>query len=155
MKKIILSFLLFLITYCSICFFYFPTVYGISDNHFTYQSNMNCLVSQKPDDAKLNIYSKRALIYERKSRIVLYEKNMNEICPMASTTKIMTAIVVIENSNLNDIVTVSKKAAKTSGSRLGLKTGDKIKLLDLLYGLLLPSGNDAAYALAEHTRWFF
>ena len=80
---------------------------------------------------------------------------MDEICPMASTTKIMTAIVVIENSNLNDIVTVSKKAAKTGGSRLGLKTGDKIKLLDLLYGLLLPSGNDAAYALAEHTRWFF
>lgn len=116
---------------------------------------MNRLVSEKPDNAKLNIYSKRALIYERKSGIVLYEKNMDEICPMASTTKIMTAIVVIENSNLNDIVTVSKKAAKTSGSRLGLKTGDKIKLLDLLYGLLLPSGNDAAYALAEHTRWFF
>ena len=86
---------------------------------------------------------------------VIHEKNMDEICPMASTTKIMTAIVVIENSNLNDIVTVSKKAAKTSGSRLGLKPGDKIKLLDLLYGLLLPSGNDAAYALAEHTRWFF
>ena len=61
---------------------------------------------------------------------------------MASTTKIMTAIIVLENSNLNNIVEVSKKAANTGGSRLGLKTGDKITIRDLLYGLLLCSGND-------------
>lgn len=59
---------------------------------------------------------------------------------MASTTKIMTAIVVLENSELNDVVTISKKAAGTGGSRLGLRTNDKITVHDLLYGLMLKSG---------------
>ena len=68
---------------------------------------------------------------------------------MASTTKIMTAIIVIENSNLDDIVTISQKAAGTGGSRLGLHVNDKISIRDLLYGLLLCSGNDSAVALAE------
>ena len=62
----------------------------------------------------------------------------------------MTCIIVLENGNLNDIVEVSKKSAGTGGSRLGLKTGDKITVKDLLYGLMLCSGNDAAVALAEH-----
>lgn len=66
-------------------------------------------------------------------------KAENEKRPMASTTKIMTAIVVLENANLNDIVTVSKKAAGTGGSRLGLKSGDKISINNLLYGLLMVS----------------
>lgn len=69
---------------------------------------------------------------------------------MASTTKIMTAIIVIEKSNLDDIVTISRKAAGTGGSRLGLHAEDKISVHDLLYGLLLCSGNDAAVALAEY-----
>ena len=68
---------------------------------------------------------------------------------MASTTKIMTATIIIENCNLEETVEVSKKAANTGGSRLGLKTGDKITIKDLLYGLMLRSGNDAAVALAE------
>ena len=70
---------------------------------------------------------------------------------MASTTKIITAIVVIENANLEEITTVSPKAAGTGGSRLGLHTNDKISIINLLYGLLLCSGNDAAVALAEFT----
>ena len=69
---------------------------------------------------------------------------------MASTTKIMTCIVVLENANLNDEVSVSSKAAGTGGSRLGLKKDNKITINDLLYGLMLRSGNDAAVALAEH-----
>ena len=69
---------------------------------------------------------------------------------MASTTKIMTAIVVIENADLNKTVEISKKSASTGGSRLGLKTGDKITINHLLYGLMLRSGNDAAVALAEN-----
>ena len=68
---------------------------------------------------------------------------------MASTTKIMTATIIIENCDLSKTIEVSKKAASTGGSRLGLKTGDKITIRDLLYGLLLRSGNDAAVALAE------
>ena len=62
----------------------------------------------------------------------------------------MTSIVVLENANLSDVVTVDKKAAGTGGSRLGLSTNDKITVHDLLYGLMLRSGNDAAVALAIH-----
>ena len=68
---------------------------------------------------------------------------------MASTTKIMTATIIIENCNLEETVEVSKEAANTGGYRHGLKTGDKISIKDLLYGLMLRSGNDAAVALAE------
>ena len=96
------------------------------------------------------INSKAAIIYDRTSGSVLFGKSENEKRKMASTTKILTALVVLENSNLDDIVTVSSKAAGTGGSRLGLKTNDKISVRDLLYGLMLCSGNDAAVALAEH-----
>lgn len=105
-------------------------------------------VSKNTEELKLN--SKIDLIFDRNSKTILYEKNGLKQVPMASTTKIMTAIVVLENANLDDIVTISKKAAGTGGSRLGLKTNDKITVHDLLYGLMLKSGNDAAVALAEH-----
>ena len=105
-------------------------------------------VSKNTEELKLN--SKIGLIFDRNSKTILYEKNGLKQVPMASTTKIMTAIVVLENANLDDIVTISKKAAGTGGSRLGLKTKDKITVHDLLYGLMLKSGNDAAVALAEH-----
>ena len=68
---------------------------------------------------------------------ILYEKNGLKQVPMASTTKILTSIVILENANLQDIVTIDKKAAGTGGSRLGLKVNDKITVHDLLYGLML------------------
>jgi len=89
-------------------------------------------------------------VYDRCSGRIILGKDENKKSAMASTTKIMTAIVVIENSNLDDVVEVSVKAACTGGSRLGLRQGDKISVRDLLYGLMLKSGNDAAVALAEH-----
>lgn len=100
------------------------------------------------NEPKLN--SRVALVYDRSSGRVLYKKNGNKQTPMASTTKIMTAIVVMENSNLSDIVTIDSKSAGTGGSRLGLKKNDKITVNDLLYGLMLRSGNDSAVALAIH-----
>lgn len=105
-------------------------------------------VAKTTEEPKLN--ARVGLIFDRNSKTILYEKNGLKQVPMASTTKIMTAIVVLENSNLNDIVTISKKAAGTGGSRLGLKINDKITVHDLLFGLMLKSGNDAAVALAEH-----
>ena len=96
------------------------------------------------------INSRAAIVYDRTSGSILFGKNENEQRKMASTTKIMTAIIVLENANLNDIVTVSAKAAGTGGSRLGLHKNDKISVLNLLYGLMLCSGNDAAVALAEY-----
>lgn len=96
------------------------------------------------------ISSRSAVVIDRESKMVLYEKNSNSKRAMASTTKIMTAIITLENGNLSDKVTVSQKAGLTGGSRLGLKSKDQISLKDLLYGLMLCSGNDAAVAIAEH-----
>lgn len=105
-------------------------------------------VSIQKTEPKLN--SRIAVIYDRASGKVMYGKNENKQTPMASTTKILTAVVAIENSNLTDIVTIDSKAAGTGGSRLGLKKNDKITVHDLLYGLMLCSGNDAAVALANY-----
>lgn len=95
------------------------------------------------------VNSRSCVVLDRNSNMILYGKNEKNQVKMASTTKIMTAIVVIENTSLDKTVEVSKKAAGTGGSRLGLKTGDKITIRDLLYGLMLCSGNDAAVCLAE------
>lgn len=94
------------------------------------------------DEPKLN--SKCAVVLDRDSKEILFGKNENKRVPMASTTKIMTAIVLMDNLEKNDLslntqVEVCKKAASINGSRLGLKTGDKITINDLLYGLMLCS----------------
>ena len=100
----------------------------------------------KPPD----VNSRSCVVIDRNTNTILYGKNEKEKRKMASTTKIMTATIIIENFNLNETIEISKKAAGTGGSRLGLKTGDKITINDLLYGLMLRSGNDAAVALAEY-----
>lgn len=110
----------------------------------TVQTSTNAMT----EEPKLN--AKIGLIFDRASKTILYEKNGLKQVPMASTTKIMTAIVVLENADLTDVVTIDKKAAGTGGSRLGLKVNDKITVHDLLYGLMLKSGNDTAVALAMH-----
>lgn len=96
------------------------------------------------------INARAAIIYDRSTKQIIWGKNEMEKRAMASTTKIMTAIVVLEDANLDDVVTISKKAAGTGGSRLKIRAEDKITVRDLLYGLMLRSGNDAAVALAEH-----
>ena len=108
-------------------------------------------IETNSNDPQLPTINSRAyVVIDRKSNTILVGKNENQKKKMASTTKIMTALVVIEHVNLSDIVEISKKAASTGGSRLGLKTGDKITISDLLYGLMMRSGNDAAVALAEY-----
>lgn len=104
--------------------------------------------SNKINNPELN--ARIALIYDRASGRIIYEKNGNKQTPMASTTKILTAIVTLENADLKETVTIESKAAGIGGSRLGLKKNDKITVNDLLYGLMLRSGNDAAVALAIH-----
>ncbi len=86
------------------------------------------------------------------SKEVAYQKNLYKKMYPASTTKIMTAYLAITQSDLEDEVTVSEHAVDQSAdsSVCGLKAGDRIKMKDLLYGLILPSGNDAAVAIAEH-----
>ena len=97
------------------------------------------------------INSRRYAIYDRLSGRCIYGEDENKQTAMASTTKIMSIIIVVENCKLDEVVTVTSKAAGTGGSRLGLHTDDKITVNDLLYGLMLRSGNDAAVALAIHT----
>ena len=94
--------------------------------------------------------SRRYVVYDRISKTIIMGKDENVKSAMASTTKVMTATIVLENTSLDEEVTVSGKAGGTGGSRLGVKKGDKITVNDLLYGLMLRSGNDAAVALAEY-----
>jgi D-alanyl-D-alanine carboxypeptidase (penicillin-binding protein 5/6) len=107
------------------------------------------IITVSSSDFEPEIYSKRAIVFERNSKTILYNKNAYEQCKMASTTKIMTCILILENCDLSSIVSVSSKSGNTSGSRLGLHENDSITVNDLLYGLMLCSGNDAAVALAE------
>lgn len=102
-------------------------------------------------NTKPTINSRRYAIYDRLSGRCIYGKDENKQTAMASTTKIMTAIIVVENCKLEDVVTITAKAAGTGGSTLGINKDDKITVNDLLYGLMLRSGNDAAVALAIHT----
>ncbi len=103
------------------------------------------LGSELPD-----VKAKGALLMEVESGRVLFEKNSHESLPMASTTKIMTCIVALENSNLDDVVTVSKRACCAPPVKLKLQIGEKQRLGDLLYSLMLESHNDTAVAIAEH-----
>lgn len=113
--------------------------------------NLEEIIQASNENVEEPILNSRAgIIYERKTGLILFGKNENEKRAMASTTKIMTAIVVLENANLSEVIEISRKAAGTGGSRLGLSAGDKISINDLLYGLMLCSGNDAAVALAEN-----
>ncbi len=105
--------------------------------------------SSNSSSKTIDLNSRSCVVIDRLSQTILYGKNEKNKVKMASTTKIMTAIVVLENTSLDKTVQASKKAAGTGGSRLGLKTGDKITIRDLLYGLMLCSGNDAAVCLAE------
>lgn len=92
--------------------------------------------------------AKSAVLLDGKSGAVLYEKNAYTRLPMASTTKIMTALTVINYANIDHIITIDQKASKIEGSSIYLKAGEKLSVIDLLYGLMLESGNDAATALA-------
>ncbi len=107
--------------------------------------------TEKKGTTKPTINSRRYVIYDRASKLPIYGKDENKQTAMASTTKILTAIITLEKcENLNQEVIIENKAANVGGSKLGLKSGDKLTVNDLLYGLLLRSGNDTAVALALH-----
>lgn len=96
------------------------------------------------------INARSALVMDYETGTILFEKNAYRKRPMASTTKIMTAIIAIENTELDDDVLISGKAANMGGSVMGLKKDAIVKMSELLHGLLICSGNDAAVAIAEH-----
>ncbi len=96
------------------------------------------------------VKSKGAVLIEQESKRILYGKEEKTPLPMASTTKVMTCIVALEKGNLDDLVTVSSRAASAPPVKLHLKVGEKQRLGDLLYSLMLESHNDTAIAVAEH-----
>ena len=110
----------------------------------TYKSSKNSGFTKK-------ISAKASVLYEPTNNIFIYEKNADEKLPMASTTKIMTAMVVVNHCDINDIVIIGPESVGIEGSSAYLKDGDEYTVLELLYALLLQSANDAATALAYYT----
>lgn len=103
-------------------------------------------VIQEPE----NINATGAILVEKESMRVLWERNSEVPLPMASTTKIMTCILALEQGSLDDVVTASKRAAAAPKVKMYLRPGENQTLEDLLYALMLQSSNDAAIAIAEH-----
>ncbi|RXI53541.1 D-alanyl-D-alanine carboxypeptidase [Clostridium tetani] len=128
MKKNILSFLIFFLSFV-----------------FINSATINAKTSKPP-----SVSADGAILMDAQTGKILYEKNINKPYPPASTTKIMTALLTLENCNLDDEVTVGKKPPLADGSKIFIHEGEKLKVKDLLYALLLESANDAAEALAEH-----
>lgn len=95
--------------------------------------------------------AKAMCVLDKDSKRILYAKNQNESLPMASTTKVVTAITVLENcKDLNQTITINKNAVGVEGTSIYLRQDEQISVIDLLYGLMLRSGNDSATALAYH-----
>ena len=110
-----------------------------------------CVVTDSQDgDTSMN--AEAGALFNVTDRSVVYSKNTFERLDPASTTKVMTAIIALEEGNLSDQVTVTEDAVITEAgaSLCGIKPGDVITMQDLLYGLMMPSGNDAANAIAVH-----
>lgn len=91
-----------------------------------------------------------SILVDTDSNRILYSKNINEVRSVASISKIMTAIVAIESNKLDKVVTIDESVLKAYGSGIYIKVGEKLTLKDLLYGLMLRSGNDAALAIADY-----
>lgn len=100
---------------------------------------------------KNDISAKSAVLIEADSGLVVFEKNKDLLLPMASTTKIMSAIVAIEECPLDKIITIPAEATNIEGSSIYLKEGESLSVRELLYALLLESANDSAVALAYAT----
>ncbi|PRR78823.1 D-alanyl-D-alanine carboxypeptidase DacB precursor [Clostridium liquoris] len=100
-------------------------------------------------EKRLVVNARAYIALDANSKIVLTEKNSDVIMPMASTTKIITALVALKYGRLDQEVEISQRAAAIHGSTVGYKKGEKITIKELLFGLMLRSGNDAAIAIAE------
>lgn len=112
---------------------------------------LHCFAKEEErTEIKLELYAQSAVLMDADSGRVLYGKNENQIMPMASTTKIMTCIVALENANMEDFVKVSSYAAGMPKVKLTMQEGEYYRLGDLLYSLMLESHNDSAVAIAEH-----
>ncbi|MGN8647112.1 D-alanyl-D-alanine carboxypeptidase family protein [Gracilibacillus sp. HCP3S3_G5_1] len=107
-------------------------------------------IPQTEIKANVEVSAESAILMDQETGRVLYEKNADNPTLIASITKILTAIIAIESGELDEYVKISDNAISVEGSSIYLKKEDKITLEDLVYGLMLRSGNDAAIAISEH-----
>ena len=119
-------------------------------NEFGYPLRTSLEEGSEIQEKKLQLYAKAAVLLDADSKRILYGKDEDVELPMASTTKIMTCIVALENGRLDDVVTVSSYAASQPEVRLGIRKGEQYVLRDLIYAMMLTSYNDCAVAIAEH-----
>lgn len=118
-----------------------------------YGSALSSALRAVPDavpDEELTLYAKAAVLMDADSGRILYEKNGTAVMPMASTTKIMTCILALENGDPEDYAEASSYAAGMPKVHLGVRAGEYFRLTDLLYSLMLESHNDSAVIIAEH-----
>ncbi|MDR0382133.1 MAG: D-alanyl-D-alanine carboxypeptidase [Oscillospiraceae bacterium] len=124
-------------------------------NNFARLCALACVLSlvfvSAPPVAALDVSAESAVLYDADGDEFLYEKNADARMLIASTTKIMTALVVLEWCDLEEVVTVPASCVGVEGSSMSLEEGEQLTVRELLYGLMLLSGNDAAAALAVHT----
>ncbi len=128
-----------------------PTIsQTVSSNPVTQLPSLAPIPKLQPNTV-FDVRAESALIYDVKTGTVLYEKSGHQIRPMVSTVKIISGLLIVEKGGLDQTVTVSKNAAAQGGSRMNLVSGDELSRKNLLLGMFLNSGNDAAVALAEAT----
>lgn len=101
-------------------------------------------------DAEISVEARAAILIEAQTGRVLFEQNADERLPMASTTKIMTALIAVEHCEMDEIVTAGPNASGVEGTSIYLAEGEQLTMHQMLQGLMLRSGNDAAVAIAEH-----
>lgn len=109
------------------------------------------ILPEKIKSADLDVSAVSVFAMDAGTDYSLYDKNYKKVMPIASLTKIMTALVVLENKSLDETVTISPRAMEAFGDKKGLAVGEKIRLEDLLHVMIIDSNNTAAVALAEHT----
>ena len=107
-------------------------------------------MSSEEAEANLKLHAQAAVLIDGDTSRILYGKNENIPLAMASTTKIMTCLMALENARMDDIVVISDYAASMPDVQLNAKSGDSFYMEDLLYALMLESHNDVAVAIAEH-----
>ena len=103
---------------------------------------------KKSDYVAPYVTASSAMAYDLDSDSILFQKNINEQRPMGSINKLMTAMIILDGHKLEEVVTVSKEASKIEGSKVWIFPNEKLYVRDLIEGMLIPSGNDAAVALA-------
>ena len=111
---------------------------------------MEISIRVQAEGTPANLYARSAVLMDADTGRILFGKNDNEVMPMASTTKIMTLLVTLEHADLDEIVEVSERAASMPDVQLHIREGERYRLQDLCYSLMLESHNDSAVAIAEH-----